>query len=824
MARQAPCQIFFTTNLKKLLKRLEIYAIFVINIITKNEVDMKNYTLIENWKLCYVDNQSYKAKNVSFTMPKHVEESGFPIINASVPGNFELDFMREGILDDVYFGINSIKAHRLENLHFYYYADFELKHKDGFNSVLSFEGIDTVAEIFVDGEKLAFVENMHHAHKFDVNALKEGKHSIVVHILPVVLYARQFDIPSMCFGMKYNHDAIEVRKSASMFGWDIMPRIVSAGLFKPVKVEYVKKTRIKDPFVYLERLNNEKTGGVIICTFKVETEDDFIFDYKVKIKGKCKDHEFYHEMVPYSASNRLGIDVKDAYLWWPKNYGEPNLYDVEFALYKGEELCDTANLKIGLRKIWLKRTSVSGDKGDFCFIVNGKRIFVTGTNWVPTDAFPSRHGDYDLRGLEFANDLGCNMVRCWGGNTYPSHEFYNYCDEHGIMVWQDFAMGCGHYPDDERLCVLMKEEVKQVAIAYRNHPSLALWAGDNECDVFVVYNAESDMTEDDQPANLNPNLNKLTRDVVLKELRNHDASRPYLPSSPYVDEVAYRTGIPSELHIWGPRDFFKGQYYGTTKCHFASEIGYHGCPSPNSIEKFISKESMPQDSITEIYENPEWLIHAAGIEPYVEGNPYAYRLPLMVSQVERIFGEASGDLYEFARQSQISQAEAKKYFIESFRAKKWRRTGILWWNVIDGWPQVSDAIIDWYGTKKLAYGYIKRSQAPLCLLFDEPKDGKITLIAANDSRACESVEYKVTNLVNDEVALSGKVDVEKDGKIEVDSLVEEKNAFYLIEWKYSLGEGKNHFVTTIGDNWTYDKYKACMIKAGFYDEFEGFDK
>ena len=192
--------------------------------------------------------------------------------------------------------------------------------------------------------------------------------------------------------------------------------------------------------------------------------------------------------------------------------------------------------------------------------------------------------------------------------------------------------------------------------------------------------------------------------------------------------------------------------------------------------------------------------------------------------VERIFGEASGDLYEFARQSQISQAEAKKYFIESFRAKKWRRTGILWWNVIDGWPQVSDAIIDWYGTKKLAYGYIKRSQAPLCLLFDEPKDGKITLIAANDSRACESVEYKVTNLVNDEVVLSGKVDVEKDGKIEVDSLVEEKNAFYLIEWKYSLGEGKNHFVTTIGDNWTYDKYKACMIKAGFYDEFEGFDK
>ncbi len=788
----------------------------------KNEVVMKNFALIENWKLCYIDNKTHKERSLAFTTPTQIEKSGFPVIEASVPGNFELDFMREGILEDVYFGVNSVKTHRLENLHLYYFADFDLCHKDGCNTVLTFEGIDTVAEIFIDGERLAFVENMHHAHRFDVNALSEGRHTVLVHILPAVLYARQFDIPSMCYGMKYNHDAIEVRKSASMFGWDIMPRVVSAGLFKPVKIEYVKRTRIKDPFIYLERLNDKKTGGCVIATFKVEAEDDFLFDYKVKIKGKCKDHEFSHEMVPYSASNRLGLDIQDAYLWWPKNYGEQNLYDIEFSLYKGEELCDSVTFKTGFRKVWLKRTSLSGDNGEFCFIINGKRIFVTGTNWVPTDAFPSRHDEYTLRGLEFVNDLGCNMIRCWGGNTYPSQLLYDYCDEHGIMVWQDFAMGCGHYPEDERLCNLVKEEVKQVAIAFRNHPSLTLWAGDNECDSFVVYNAESDLGEDDQPANINPNFNKLTRDVVLREIRNHDGSRPYLPSSPYVDEVAYLKGNPSELHIWGPRDFFKGEYYSNAKCHFASEIGYHGCPSPDSIKQFVSKDSLPKKSITEIYENPEWLIHAAGIEPYVKGNPYAYRLPLMVSQVERIFGTASADLNEFARQSQISQAEAKKFFIESFRAKKWRRTGIVWWNVIDGWPQVSDAIIDWYGVKKLAYSYIKRSQSPLCMLFDEPQNGKLTLIATNESRVDESVEYKVTNLVNGKVVLSGSFNLESDGKAEVARLDEERNAFYLIEWRAKQGEGKNHFVTTIGEGWTYEQYKACMIKAGFYGEFEGF--
>ena len=160
--------------------------------------------------------------------------------------------------------------------------------------------------------------------------------------------------------------------------------------------------------------------------------------------------------------------------------------------------------------------------------------------------------------------------------------------------------------------------------------------------------------------------------------------------------------MPAESHIWGPRDYFKGNYYGTTECHFASEIGYHGCPSPKSLEKFIPKESMPKNSIYDICPNPDWLIHAAGIEPVVDGNPYAYRLPLMISQVERLFTKASDDLSTFARQSQVSQAEAVKFFIEMFRCQKWRKTGILWWNVADGWPQVSDAVVDWYGCKKLA--------------------------------------------------------------------------------------------------------------------------
>ncbi|MBE5742688.1 MAG: hypothetical protein E7360_05175 [Clostridiales bacterium] len=778
--------------------------------------------LITNWKLAWVENKRYLNENVSITTVQDVKKCGYKSINATVPGNFELDFMREGILPDVYVGANSVETQKFENLHLFYYAEFNYERKDGVNALLTFEGVDTVAEIYLDGEKLGFVENMHHSHSFDINALKDGKHEVLLHILPVCNYARQFDIPAMCFGMKYNHDSIEIRKSASMFGWDIMPRIVSAGLWKPVKIEYVKKARIKEPFVYTNWMSEDKSVAILVATFKIESEEDFISNYRVLIKGKCRGGEFNREWRPFNASNKVEIEVKNPYLWWPKNYGEQNLYEVEFTLlYNGVE-CDKITVNTGIRQVWLKRTSRSGDDGDFCFIVNGKRVFVMGTNWVPCDAFPSRHDEYTLRNLEYANDLGCNMIRCWGGNTYPSEIFYDYCDKNGIMVWQDFTFGCGHYPDDDRLCALTKEEVKRVAIEKRNHPSLVLWAGDNECDCFVVNGWETDRTDDDPTSFLNPNYNKITRDVILKELRNHDATRPYLPSSPYIDELTYRYGMPSESHIWGPRDFFKGQYYATTRCHFASEIGYHGCPSPKSINKFITPQNLPYKSITDIYNNAEWLIHASGIEPYAKDNPYAYRLPLMVSQVERIFGSASNDLSEFARQSQISQAEAKKFFIEMFRLQRPRKTGILWWNVVDGWPQVSDAIIDWYGVKKLAYSYVKRSQAPLCFMMSEPKDGKLSLVVTNDSRQDETGSYEVVDITTDKVVAHGNYTVESDGKLTVDVINENKEAFYLIKWTYSGGTGVNHFTANIGENWTYEKYKTCMQKAGFYDEFEGF--
>jgi beta-mannosidase len=275
------------------------------------------------------------------------------------------------------------------------------------------------------------------------------------------------------------------------------------------------------------------------------------------------------------------------------------------------------------------------------------------------------------------------------------------------MVWQDFSMACAHYGDDERICSLMKTEAEEIVQKFRNHPALIVWSGDNECDQQVDrkfgYNHENE-----EPSSINPNDNKLTREIIFRVLRNHDATRPYLPSSPYLDSQVYLKGLPAENHLWGPRDFFKGDFYMKSECFFASEMGYQGCPSPSSLKKFLPQESLNDFGSDQECKNADWLTHASCMEPYW-GAVYSYRVPLTVKHVVKLFGSYNKDVNVFAKQSQISQAEALKFFIEHFRISKPTRTGLLWWNIIDGWPQLSDAVVDWYGCKKLAYHYIKRT-------------------------------------------------------------------------------------------------------------------
>ena len=600
-----------------------------------------------------------------------------------------------------------------------------------------------------------------------------------------------------------------------------MPRIVSAGIFKPVNLKQIKPNRIKDVYFVTNTVDLENKKANIRFYIDVDADGDFMKDYTYTVEGVCADSSFKCSDIMWHTQQNAFFDVENCYFWWPKNSGKPYLYDTKVCLYYKGKLCDTYNLKVGIRTVELDRTDVSNRNadGEFCFKVNGKKIFILGTNWVPLDALHSNDINRIEKAVELVDEIGCNMIRCWGGNLYENDLFYELCDEKGILVWQDFAMACGEYPLDDFFVEKLKEEALYQIKRLRNHASLALWAGDNEVDLWYIYRANFKR---------DPNKNILTRKVLPQIIFEHDYSRPYLASSPFVSEKAYNSGeaisgeiadVLPENHIWGPRDYFKGEFYQNIFCHFASETGYHGFPSTKSLKKFLKNpEILFKDD-----GNPtdEYLVHAASAEldPKCE---FAYRIRLAYDQVLTLFGDKAESLDDFCRQSQISQAEAKKFFIERFRIGKWNRTGIIWWNLLDGWPQISDAIIDYYFTKKIAFSYIKRCQQPVCLMFDEPKDNEIALFGVNDLPENKEVSYEVCEILNNKVVLSGKsvINADKSQKIGSLKLAENEKTFYLIKWNMDGKEYKNHYFTNIKDV-DYNNYIEALKKSEMYD-FEGF--
>ena len=427
-------------------------------------------------------------------------------------------------------------------------------------------------------------------------------------------------------------------------------------------------------------------------------------------------------------------------------------------------------------------------KGEFYFLINGEKMYARGTNWVPLDAFHSRDRERLSHALELLLDSNCNTVRLWGGNVYESDEFYDFCDRHGIAVWQDFSMACSYYPQTDAFCKQLETEARAVVRRLRNHPSLILWAGDNECDFCRVgWGGEKDHSPD-------PKHNLLTRRVLPEVIRAMDPFRGYLPSSPYISEKTFAIGkfndIP-EHHLWGPRGYYKADFYTKAVARFISETGYHGCPSVESIRKFI-----PADKLWPWQNNRAWLTHACCMEPE-EGRAYSYRIALMDAQITHAFGVKAQTLEEFSRLSQITQAEADKFFIERNRLGKWERgSGIFFWNLIDGFPQFSDAVVDYYGEKKLAYHAIKRVFEPIALMCREPKNGRIVLVGSNDTLAEREVSYCVTDMTHDAVVCKGRAMLSANANTALASFIcdERATTMYLIEWETDGKQYQNHYL------------------------------
>ncbi len=735
-------------------------------------------------------------------------KSGLAVFPAKVPGNLELDLLANGIIEEPFFGMNVIGLQKYERANVWYARSFPADPPSDMESLLIFEGIDCYADIYLNGEQIGSTDNMLVEHSFPV-ALKP-ENELLVHILPTMELARQYQPAISSSGVgQYGYHALHVRKAPHTFGWDIMPRLLSAGLWRTVKLAYQPHNRLENVYLETISITPDGTGSQLILHYQARLNGMFGDQsgenvFEVELNGKCGNSCFTKRARALFEAGRMSITVQNPRLWQPKGRGDACLYSVQARLLKNGEEADCLSFTHGVRTVELIRSSVTNidGKGEFLFRVNGEKLFIMGGNWVPADALHSRDLERIPAILELAEEIGCNMLRCWGGNVYENDLFYDICDRKGILVWQDFTMACAVYPQGDSFQERLRAEARKVIRRLRQHACIALWAGDNECDQAYSWGGRGN----------NPNVNRLTRETLPQIIREEDGARPYLPSSPYVDQTAYETGerfLP-ENHLWGPRDYYKSDYYTQSLCHFASEIGYHGCPAPESIARFISP-----GKLWPCLNNEEWTLHSTSPEP---GNDLR-RVELMSNQARELFGEIPDNLNDFSFASQASQAEALKFFIEMFRAAKWRRTGILWWNLMDGWPQMSDAVVDYYFHKKLAFSYIQRSQSSLCLVIREPRDWRQEVVACNDTRNSLSCTYVIQDVETREVIFQGKVLAQADEVTRLGSIPysASRKRFYRIAWNSELGKGTNHYLAG-NPPFSLEQYRCWLELLEVQDE------
>ena len=713
-------------------------------------------------------------------------------LSATVPGCAQLDLSKAGYLpEDLFMGENIRQAEKYECYEWWYERTFTCD--EGYTGAyLVFEGVDCLAEYFLNGVKIGESENalVHHEFRVDT-ALTVGENTLTVHIKSATRAADKMDYPLRTL-LSINPEGAYLRKPPHSFGWDIMPRAVTAGLWRGVRLEvrdsiyfsqaYAVSGREESKFYYTLATDLEELSGV-----------------EIELDCACGDSAVKKRVAVSKRRGVFDFAPENPKLWFPYGYGDANVYDGKARIYREGELVHEADISFGIRDVVLDTRDPEGnDNGQFRILINGIEIMCKGSNWVPLDAFHSRDAERYDAALALVKDIGCNILRCWGGNVYEDHEFFDFCDRNGVMVWQDFSMACGQYPETEQFMRNLADEVAKVVRKLRQHPSIILWAGDNEVDAcFPQYD---------------PNKNYLTRHLIPTVVRDNDIERPYLPSSPYISEKMFKEGNRSQIygsrlvedHLWGPRDYFKSNFYKENKAHFVSETGYHGCPSLSSIKKFITP-----DRVWPYHSNPEWILHSSD----QRGNDM--RVMLMEKQVRQLFGTVPTEAEDYILASQISQAEAKKYFVERMRVGRPDKTGIIWWNLLDGWPQMSDAVVDYYFTKKLAYSYIKRSQAPFVIAADELTNWHLPIYACNDTLERRSGHLTVR------AAESGDVIHECDFVAEANTitLIAKLPVYYseqkvlIFEWDMGDEHGFNHYLCGTPP-FSLEAYRAVMQKYG----------
>ena len=631
-------------------------------------------------------------------------------LRVNVPSEVHLELLRNGLIEDPFYYMNLDKYLWIPAHEWWYRLRFKLPSSIAFSKAfLVFHGLDTLATVWLNGKKVGSFKNMFRRYELDITdeILREGENVLAVRLASILECSSksiEFKDWSEWRAKEWLGFRPKFRKAQMSFGWDIAPKLLTVGIWKDVELILVRNAMIEDVHIItkvIEEGKEAEVNAVIqIASYMPGKELHVISSILdgdnliAKSKKVIKTERGLQEVV-------FKFKISNPKLWWPWDVGEPYLYLFKVNLYCDNELEDSRSIKFGIREVKLLTRGSSGGN-TFRFLINGKPIYVRGINWTPPDAIFVRISKERYEELlRKVKDMNANMLRVWGGGIYPHEVFYDLCDKMGIMIWQDFMFACAYYPKDEEFLSEAREEATDVVKRLRNHPSIVLWCGDNECD-----------------AMFHPEGHPLNRKVLKEVCEKLDPTRPYWPSSPCGGEKP-NSPYEGDTHIWHHGEYYRSSVYEKElgMALFISEIGHLSCPDRKTLESYIPKEKLwpPNES------------YRFGYHPWS-----LRRLKRLERAMKAYWDEIPDVLDEYIRVAQLLQAEAYKYWVEKCRRRKFSNSGIVLWNVTDCWPQCSDSIIDYYGRPKLAYYYVKVAFSPI-LISAEKRREEIVLWVINDT-------------------------------------------------------------------------------------------
>ncbi len=631
-----------------------------------------------------------------------MDYEGYRGLDCTSPCDMYSVLLQHGLISDPYYGTNEEALTGLSKKDCVFYTEFSLSQEelDKERIELDFYGLDTICHIYLNGTFIDKVMNMHRMYSYDVKSLLKEKNEIRLEFkAPMEYFEKMESMHHLYMDGAAVPGASHLRKAFYMSGWDWAPRLPNMGIFRDVEICAYNGDKIEDTEIIQSHENGQVTLTVTADT-KHKTKGLSIW---CKIDGQRVKLE----------NGKGEITIENPRLWWPNNLGEQNLYDAIFELCDGECVIDTLTKTIGLRTLVLSRENDEYGQ-EFCFKINGIKVFAMGANYVPMDSIPTRECRERLERLIkdciFAN---FNCIRVWGGAYYPSDDFYDLCDRYGLIVWQDFMMACANVWLTEDSTREFKDEAIYNAKRIRHHACLGVLCGNNEMEEAVLH---WECADGNDPL-VRQDYLKLYEDILPSLAAEYAPYISYTPSSPTSGGGFDYPQDPTrgDVHFW---DVWHGNCgfdeYRRHKFRFCSEYGYESLPNIKTIEAFCPQGERNLLSYTmECHQKCGY-----GNIKILNFLAYNYQVPK--------------DLRATAYASQLNQANAIKYGVEHFRRCRGYTMGSVYWQLNDSWPVASWSSVDYFGRYKALHYYARKFYQPVSLgLFNE--NGQVTACVANET-------------------------------------------------------------------------------------------